>query len=148
MFPQRQHSWLQSRLIEVLHDYQGLTGGRVGPEATIEFLNENDRRDLVPDVAYWAPGKPVGGPYVRPPTLAVEVLSVGQPLSSQQGKCRYYRRNGVDAAWMVDPESRTVEVFDAARDGDVLRETDTLSSAALPGFELPLTELFSVLDEE
>lgn len=148
MAAQKDHSWLQDEIAGALREYRKRVGGRSGPEPSIEFLNPGDRRELVPDVAYWAPGKPIGGPYMKPPTLAVEIRSAGQSPNFLRNKCRYYRANDVDAAWLIDPETRTVEVFDADRDGDLLGEHATLESVALPGFALPLRELFAVLDDE
>jgi Uma2 family endonuclease len=147
MAPQRSHHELQDEIAARLREYRRERGGHSGPEPTIAFANPTDTRELIPDVAYWAPEKPVGGPIMQPPTLAVEIRSSGQSATLLRGKCRYYRANGVDAAWLVDPESRTVEVFDAERDGVALRKDDTLESPDLPGFALPLKELFAVLDD-
>ena len=61
---------------------------------------------------------------------------------------RDYRRHGTDACWLVHPKTRTVEIFEGDRDGDVPGEGATLTAAALPGFELSLRELFAVIDEE
>jgi Uma2 family endonuclease len=148
MAPQKNHSWLQDEIAGQLRSYRKQHGGRSGTEPSILFDNADDRRELIPDVAYWAQGKTVGGPVMLPPTLAVEVRSAGQSSSLLRGKCEFYRRNGVDAAWLVDPESRTVEVFEEGREGVVLRDDATLTSPVLPDFELPLRELFAVLDEE
>jgi Uma2 family endonuclease len=64
----------------------------------------------------------------------------------QREKCRFYRSAGVDVCWLVDPLSRTVEVFDSSLDGAVLRANDALELAAMPGFRVELTDLFTVLD--
>ena len=81
-----------------------------------------------------------------PPTLAVEIRPEGQSREWLRSKCGYYRENGTEAAWLVDPEQRRVEVFDADCDGTILGKQDTLTSAALPGFDLLLRDLFAVLD--
>ena len=98
-------------------------------------------------MAYWAPGKPQGDGYrMLPPTLAVEVRSPDETMAEQRAKCRFYRHHGVEVAWLIDPEARTVEVFDADRDGETLSADAALESSYLPGFSLPLEKLFAVLD--
>ncbi|MGH2633517.1 MAG: Uma2 family endonuclease, partial [Tepidiformaceae bacterium] len=81
-----------------------------------------------------------------PPTLAVEVRSPDETMDAQRTKGRFYRAHGVDVAWLIDPESRTVELFDEAHDGQTLPSDSALESSYLPGFSLPLAELFAVLD--
>lgn len=80
------------------------------------------------------------------PTVAVEVRSPDESMASQRAKCRLYRQSGVPVVWLVDPRTRTVEIFEDDRDGTVLRIGDTLTTPHLPGFSLPLAELFAVLD--
>jgi Uma2 family endonuclease len=60
-------------------------------------------------------------------------------------KCRAFRRNGVTVCWLFDPEKRTLEIFESGADG-VHFEGDTLTSSALPGFELNLPVLWATLD--
>lgn len=67
-------------------------------------------------------------------------------MDDQRTKCLRYRTAGVDAAWLFDPDTRTVEVFDAQHDGLVLGASDVLETPLIPGFRLPLGELFAVLD--
>jgi Uma2 family endonuclease len=122
-------------------------GGSSGPEPTVNVSRGTDRRYRVPDVAYWAPGKPRRvGEVFAPPTLAVEILSPGQTMTELRDKCREYRARGTDVCWLVNPRRRTVEVFDAERDGVALMAGGVLESPHLPGFELPLDELFAALD--
>ncbi len=52
-------------------------------------------------------------------------------------------------AWLIDPVRRTAEIFGDGQDGAVLTPPDgVLVSSAMPGFALPLNELFSALDPE
>jgi len=67
-------------------------------------------------------------------------------MDSQLAKCRFYLAHGVDVACLIDPESRTVEVFEGDGDGQALSPGSSLESPMLPGFSLPLAELFGVLD--
>jgi Uma2 family endonuclease len=122
-------------------------GGDAGPEPTIPFRSVG--AVLVPDVAYWAHGRPQGTrDEALPPTLAVEIRSPGQSLESLRGKCRFYVANGVDVAWLIDPDGRTVEVFDTSAGHEQLPPDGVLASLHVPGIELALADLFSELDRE
>ena len=58
-----------------------------------------------------------------------------------------YFRSGVRLVWEIDPRSRTVSVYTSADAPTVLTAEDTLDGGeVLPGFVLPLRELFSELD--
>lgn len=145
--PQRNHGVLQTEMTIRLDSFAKSRGGRAITEASVLFEGRGEVRELIPDVAYWEPRKPVGGPVMDPPTLAVEIRSAGQSLPFLRNKCRYYVANGVDVAWLVDPQTRTVEVFEEGRDGVVLINDSHLESAALPGLNIELGELFAVLDD-
>ena len=81
------------------------------------------------------------------PDLAVEVLSVGNTPGEMARKRQEYFEAGVHIVWQVDPRTRTVEVFTAPDQSTVLHETHILDGGtALPGFTLPLQELFAELD--
>jgi Uma2 family endonuclease len=107
-----------------------------------------------PDVAFvsWSrlpggvvPGAPVPG---VAPDLAVEVLSKSNTKAEMKRKRAQYFKAGVDLVWEVDPESRTVIVYD--RDEKKPRVYDASQTIecrrALSGFQLILSELFSELD--
>jgi Uma2 family endonuclease len=81
------------------------------------------------------------------PDLAVEVLRVTNTRSEMAIKLRDYFGSGASLVWFVDPRARTVEVYTAPESSTLLHETDTLGGApVLPGFTLPLRELFTELD--
>ena len=67
-------------------------------------------------------------------------------MAELRRKCRSFRANGVEVCWLLDPQSRSVEVFEGERDGDRLVADAVLESPAMPGFTLTLSELFAVLD--
>jgi Uma2 family endonuclease len=54
---------------------------------------------------------------------------------------------GTEVCWLVDAESRTVEVFKATRDALPFSEADVITSPSLPGFSLNVGALFAVLDD-
>jgi len=116
-------------------------GGHVGVEARSALGPGPDYR--LPDVSYWAPGRPAGDDSL--PTLAVEVRSPSQTMAELREKCRFFRTNGVEACWLSDPDARTAELFEGERDG--VLTTAALTAAALPGFLLSLDALFAGLQE-
>lgn len=82
------------------------------------------------------------------PDLVVEVLSDSTRRHDLVTKRRLYGRFGVREYWVVDPVVDNVLVFVLAgftlerRAELALEARDLLKSELLPGFELPLTELF------
>jgi Uma2 family endonuclease len=95
-------------------------------------------------VTFWAAGRDSGDDSL--PTLAVEVRSPSQTMAELREKCRYFRANGVDACWLIDPDARGAELFEGEEDGKPLDPSGTLTATALPGFALRLDELFAVID--
>jgi Uma2 family endonuclease len=83
------------------------------------------------------------------PDLAVEVLSESNTAAEMARKRREYFAAGVRLVWEVDPASRTVTVYTSAEKSTELDESQTLDGGAvLPGFALPLRELFAELDRQ
>jgi Uma2 family endonuclease len=149
MAPDAYHVQVAGRLLEWLVDYRRLRGGILGPEPRLELPDDaGGSRFLIPDVAYWAPGKPFHGPRaMHPPTLAIEILSPGESRERQRRKCRIYIAHAVDVAWLIDPRRQTVERFGEGHDGDAIKSGE-LTAAVLPGLSIPIAALFEGLDEE
>ena len=141
--PNSQHRKLVGRLDFAFGLYQQEHGGSFGPEGRVRLGTSPEYR--LPDTAFWAPGRPSGDDSV--PTLAVEVRSPGQTVAELREKCRFFRANGVDSCWLIDPDARTAELFEASDDGRPLPASGSLAAASLPGFALPLEELFAVLED-
>ncbi len=79
------------------------------------------------------------------PDLVVEVLSLGTATLDLGRKREVYEQTGVREFWAVSPEARSIEVYQfvtGSQPTHLLRETDTLTTALLPGFELPLSAVF------
>ena len=78
------------------------------------------------------------------PDLAVEVLSESNTPKEMARKLRNYFAVGIRLVWYVDPETRTAEVFTAVDRSTTLGEGQALDGGeVLPGFALPLAELFA-----
>jgi Uma2 family endonuclease len=133
----RAHGRLVSRLAALFEAYIDAHGGDTGPERTVRML-PNYR---LPDNAYWAPERASGDNSV--PSVAVEVRSPNQPMRDLRDKCRAFRAAGVETCWLIDPDARTAELFEGEQ--DAVRVT-ALESSAMPGFSVPLADLFKVLD--
>jgi Uma2 family endonuclease len=128
------------------HDL-GIPAGAGGPMRLL--------KDLVrmPDVAFFCwdklpgcllPSKPIPDLF---PDLAVEVLRRGNTPREMERKLREYFLAGVRLVWMIDPRKRTAEVYTAPdAPAATLDETQALDGGnVLPGFTLPLAELFAHL---
>ena len=107
----------------------------------------------LPDVAFvsWDrfPGRRVPADPIPDlaPDLAVEVLSKSNTEAEMARKLREYFGVGVREVWLVDPDARSVEVYTALDRSTDLSQSETLtSSELLPGFALPLRQLFAELD--
>jgi Uma2 family endonuclease len=83
------------------------------------------------------------------PDLAVEVLSAGNTVAEMRRKRREYFEAGVRLVWIVDPTTRTVDVYTEIENPVSLRESQSLDGGSvLPGFTLDLRALFAELDTE
>ena len=133
----------------MLHMRQFEIAGRVSAEAG-GFMVNGQR--FAPDLAYVGPDKRFvdSGYNPDPPDLAVEIVSNERNTAELHGlqiKLQHYRAAGV-IVWVVLPRAQRVEIHDPAAhisQGPVtLGPDDTLTGPAfLPGFRLPLGEIFS-----
>jgi len=80
------------------------------------------------------------------PDLVVEILSPSTRQRDLGIKRNVYAKYGVCEYWIIDPESKTVEILSWAKDGycaaAVVSETDLLSTGLFPGMELDLAPIF------
>jgi Uma2 family endonuclease len=77
------------------------------------------------------------------PDIAVEVLSPSETTRMIHRKLKQYFAAGVKEVWLVDPESREVEIWTGpSLPEPTLADAGALTSKLLPGFELPLQKLF------
>ena len=148
-------SLLAAFLIQVIGAFvrQRKLGLVTAPDGMMRLL---PRLVRIPDVAFvaWAhvpdgrvPTEPIP---TLAPDLAIEILSRSNTPAEMDRKRREYFGAGGKAVWQVDPDRRAVEVFHVPSDPPtVLHEGDTLDGGdVLPGFSLPLRDLFAVLDEQ
>ncbi len=109
-----------------------------------------DGRNRLPDVSYTSWGRlPTDDAHLQPvadfsPDLAVEVLSENNTPGEIAQKLREYFQSGTRLVWVVEPDARIVRVYTAPEVFTTLTAADTLDGGAvLPGFSLPLANLFA-----
>ncbi|HKI31029.1 MAG TPA: Uma2 family endonuclease [Gemmataceae bacterium] len=122
------------------------------PDGTIRLWAGRVR---IPDVAFFSwdrvPGRrvPVEPIPTLAPDLAIEVLSRSNTPAEMLLKRQDYFTAGVLLVWEVDPDARTVSVYTAPEGPTVLTEADSVDGGTvLPGFALPLRDLFAELDRQ
>jgi Uma2 family endonuclease len=88
------------------------------------------------------------GKYWGVPDLAVEIVSETDPKRDRVTKVEEYASAGILEYWIIDPETKTVDVLRLSDDGVYqtaahLGEKDTLTSPTFPNFQFALTDLFA-----
>lgn len=82
------------------------------------------------------------------PDLAIEVLSPSTRHIDRGVKKEAYREAGVPEYWLVDPRTRTIEVYRLSEGGDRYVELDrggvgqTVGSTCLAGLQIPVEKVF------
>ncbi len=104
----------------------------------------SETESLIPDTSALIkdrPGIHARGHMTFTPEIVVEVVS---PESAEQlfRKVNSYRSRGVKEVWVVLPHDTEVLIY-APTGITELRRKEILTSPLLPGFALPLEELFS-----
>ena len=123
----------------------------LGEAGTLKVL---PRQVRVPDVCFisWShfpnrelPAEPIPA---LAPDLAIEVLSAGNTAAEMQRKLQDYFTAGVKLVWYIDPQTRSAKSYTAEDQFVAVDESGTLSGGeVLPGFELPLKELFAKVEK-
>ena len=149
--PKRKHAILQARISAVL-DMWARRKGEVGTEWRFRLAPPGEeRRPLVPDVAFISyertaglKGADLDAPPVAP-DIAVEIFSPGDLRVHISEKRRVYLASGVSLVLHVDPKRERVDAY--RPDGS--RETISLGSPytppEFPGLSLPFGSFFEDL---
>ncbi|MCE9566917.1 MAG: Uma2 family endonuclease [Planctomycetes bacterium] len=107
-------------------------------------------RNRKPDVAFvsytrWPKYQafPTTNAWAVLPEICVEVVSPNDLADEIETKISEYFEAGVRCVWIVYPRQERFYVYDSPSQVRRLTRTDTLDGVVvLPGFQLPLTELF------
>lgn len=120
------------------------------PDGTVRLWAGRVR---IPDLAFFSwdrlPGRqrPTEPIPTLAPDLAVEILSAGNTDAEMASKRQDYFTAGVRLVWQIDPAVRTAQVYSSPDAVTTLGEVGTLDGGVvLPGFSLPLRQLFAELD--
>ncbi|MCC6492837.1 MAG: Uma2 family endonuclease [Pirellulales bacterium] len=125
--------------------------GRIFAAETGFVVSRNPDTVMAPDGAFVRESriKALGVPrtyFPEAPALAFEVVSPGDTVSEVALKMRRWLAAGVELAWVIDPEARTVTVYKSPHDIAVLTEQDALTGGeVVPGFECRVADLFAGL---
>ena len=111
--PRTKHQEVSIKLASALHVHVTARGlGKVFAAPIAVILS--DISVVEPDIVYVATDR-LGLISERgiegPPTLVVEILSPTTALIDRTRKMQLYARHGVPWYWLVDPDSRTVEIY-------------------------------------
>lgn len=122
--------------------------GRIVPGIGVLF---DDHNAVIPDLVYYSNERKQTIEGVRltgAPEIVIEILSPGPKNEARDRKVKrhLYSVNGVSEYWILDLESRTMEIHRAARTGgfrskQVLHDGDIVTSPLLPGFQCEVTRL-------
>lgn len=76
------------------------------------------------------------------PDFVIELLSVNDEIEDTRKKMIEYLENGVKLGWLIDPETKTVEIYEPNKSVIVLNNPQTLlAEDILPNFVLDLTDI-------
>ena len=120
--------------------------GRVTPGVGVIF---DDHNGVIPDLVFATHERMKqsleSGRFWAAPEIVIEILSPG---STNARRDRHIKRNlyiarGVDEYWIVDPETRSIELHRKGLPETTLYRSDQLTSAILPGFSVGVDSLFA-----
>lgn len=144
--------WIGSELTRHLGNFTAANLGRAVTEMLFH-LPAPINRDRRPDVAFvsyerWAKSRPVprvGNAWDVVPNLATEVVSPTDSAEELDDKIAEYFRAGVELVWVVYPNQSKIHVHTLPTQPITVRlRNDVLDGGTVvPGFRLPLAELFT-----
>lgn len=106
---------------------------------------------LVPDLAGWRrerlPAMPETAWFELPPDWVCEILSPSTAREDRAEKLPIYAEHGVPHLWLIDPELRTVEVFELRERRwlllNVYEDSAEVSASPFTEIKLPLSSLWA-----
>jgi Uma2 family endonuclease len=124
--------------------------GVVAVELGIILRYADEESVRAPDIAFIRKEKlphPLPEGYAEfVPDLVVEIVLPNDTYTEVRDKVDELLLAGVQVVWVVDPQRRKVEVYQQDSPMQTLQEGDTLTCEAfLPGFALPVSEIFAEL---
>ena len=146
--PSIRHQRVSRNLFEVLNAYVRESGrGEVLYAPCDVYLGINDV--VQPDLIYISAERSdiIGEEEIQgAPDLVVEILSPSSAPRDRVYKRTLYARYGVREYWLVDPQTRTVEVLRLGGRGfrkiGLYGEGEDFASPLLPGLEISVADVF------
>jgi Uma2 family endonuclease len=147
--PGERHGFLCSWISHLLWGHAVQHGGGVSSNDTGLLLKRDPDTVRGPDVMFFAESRSLDdlSPRfaTRIPRLIVEVLSPSDKTNQVNSRVSQYLQRGVPMVWLVDPETRTVAVYQPGQIHQVLDETEELAGGeVLPGLQCPVAKLFQL----
>ena len=148
----RRHGRVEIRIGRFLDDWLDAQpeprGEVVGGEAGFRLRRDPDTGVGI-DVAYVSAEVAARSPkapfFDGPPVLAVEILSPSDQQGDVDDKIELYLESGVAIVWVVNPRFRTVVAYRPGAEPELFNVRHELSAEpALPGFRVPVAQLFPV----
>ena len=142
-----EHGWVNMNIAAPLATFvkQHNLGYVFGAETGF-IVERNPDTVLAPDVAFVRrdriPGEIPRKFFAGPPDLAVETLSPGDSASKVQRKTEDWLSNGCHEVWLIDPRLKSATICTLGSQGVQVEAVDRLTTSLLPGFELPVVEVF------
>ncbi len=122
--------------------------GRLAASDSGVLLERNPDTVREPDIAFISAERlpldvEVNGYYEVAPDLVVEVASPSDSAREVMDKALMWLSYGVRMAWVVKPQSRSVDVYRAGERTITLTEGDSLDGLdVLPDFACPIADIF------
>jgi Uma2 family endonuclease len=111
------------------------------------YKNNGKPINLIPDLALGPPSVVDKNGFISSPLLVVEILSPSNKAHDTIRKYEYYREEGVNEYWIVDPESKTIQV-NLLVEGVYQERTYTtdeyIDVSCLPGLRINVEDVFRV----
>jgi Uma2 family endonuclease len=144
--PTQQHGLIASNINLALALFaRQHKSGRPGVEVRHQSP-EDKHNSRLPDVSFTCTRTPLvdQGSVIGMPDLAVEIKSPTDTIMEMRETAAYYLANGSRLVWLIYPNYRLIEVYRPDADVEILGEENSLTGGdLLPGFELPVREIFA-----
>jgi len=141
------HNRILARLLRPLDAFAETNRlGVVLPETDLAVRKESRLR---PDLAFfaadtWRKVNLDRVPVIEIPDIAVEIVSPSETHKTIQRKIEAYLKWGVKEIWLIEPDTRIVMVH-TSLGAKRLSEGSLLTSDFVPGWQIPIDELFTNL---
>lgn len=147
-----EHGYIASNLVIFLGGFvRSQKLGVICDSSTAFAMKAGNKRS--PDVSFVSKERLQGvrrlpkGFFQGAPDLVVEVLSPNNTVEEIHDKIVEYFENGTRLVWVIHPDEQYVLVYHSPSPDRLLRLEDSLAGEeVVPGFTLPVAELFAELE--